>query len=703
MATKEYMYHFIPRSITKLRKTVLKSCSLFVFSIAATILALEMGGGPPSLFWPTNGLIICFLIEKTDLFSRSLILMSGSGGIAVAQFHIIDKLFAFKLGLASGCEIICSILLMDSLREKLKDVHSFSFIFFLLLCVSGINCVVGATIGSFVVKNEFKDADFLQTWVDWYIGDITGNFIVVQTWLIVRKSILEYKNEKKRDIFNSMLKHVVDYKTTCIGLVILTSMITIYSLENITPTIGIPIILLTTSIIASMGLSFSYLIVSFVNICLVIAITVGTRNRRGPIYSVFRNLSDRDIFICVEMTLLATFVLSSILSVVRHKNLNQKEQLKYSYNQKETFFSHISHELRTPLNIIMVSAENTLTHEEISQSVRLDMQNIMDASVSMAATVNDLLTIFRPGGQELHINNVVVNVSDFVNSISSVTSSLAKKKNINFKLDIDDRVPGLLIFDPHRISQVLLNVIGNSVKYTPSFGNIDVNINYQCDENKLIVQIKDTGIGIKKEDIPFLLDRFFRCDHNTDEQGTGLGLTICNGIMTSIGGDIKFESIYGSGTTVKINIPVKITDIESSSNISTDKLTPSEILNSIRVLVVEDSKLISHILVRMLERSNFIVDCAYDGISATQKALEGIHNIILLDLGLPKKTGIDVLREIRMADNENVKNIPVIITSGDVKHETRIECLKEGCTSFVDKPYSEKLILETILKELKIE
>lgn len=697
------MYDFIPTSIKKLGITILKSCCMFCITIASTRLALEMGGGPPSLFWPTNGLIICFLIEKTDLFSRSLVLMSGAGGIAVAQFHIIDKLFAFKLGLASGSEVICSILLMDILREKLKYVHSFSFIFFLLFCVSGINCLVGATVGSFVVKNEFKDADYLQTWVDWYIGDITGNFIVIHTWYILRESLLVYKNKTSRDIFNSMLKQIIDYKTTVIGLMVIIVIVIIYSLENITPTIGIPIILLTTSMISSMGLSFSYFIVSFVNIFLVIAITIGTRNRRGPIYSVFRNLSDRDIFICVEMTLLATFVLSSILSVVRNNNLKYEQELNYSSNQKEIFFSHISHELRTPLNIIMGSAENTLIHEEISQSVRHDMKSIMDASVSMASTVNDLLIIFRPDGHKLYIKNTVVNVSEFVKSVSSLTSSLIKKKDINFTLHIDDGVPDLLIFDKHRISQVLLNVIGNSVKYTPSFGNIDVNIKYQCDENKLIVQIKDTGIGIKTEDIPFLLDRFFRCDNNTYEQGTGLGLTICNGIMNSIGGDMKFESIYGSGTTVKINIPVKITDIENSSSISTGKLSPSELLNGIRVLVVEDSRLISHILVRILERSNCIVDCVYDGISATQKALEGRYNIILLDLGLPKKSGIDVLRELRMVDNEYVKNVPVIITSGDVKHETRIECLKEGCNDFVDKPFTEKLILGTILKVLKIE
>lgn len=668
----------------------------FVFSLCSTRLALEMGGGPPSLFWPTNGVITLFATYSSNIFTFLMTLVLGILGMAGGQLHIIDLVFGLKLGTSSLSEIIPAVLLLRLDRKMLEKKPSFNLIIKLFMYVSSVNCIIGATSGALVVTKEFPGVDFLITWTDWLIGDITGNFIVIYTWYITRHGFRLLKVDGEKSILKKISNNIVH---TCVTILSICAIIFSYCIKFSPTSLGIPFVLLTTPFIASMGLIFHPIFVSLIDTTLVILITVGTRNKLGPIYSVFSDLSQRDVYIGVQLTFLITYILSSVLSVVRDSNISREKTLSKSSQDRLSFFSHISHELRTPLSVIIGYTESILNHEFIPEEVREDLVNVMEASITMSTTVNDLLVVFSSENHTLDIKKSVVITKDFFLGIISLVTQLSEKKNISIDISFSDDVPMSIITDPRRIRQVMLNIVNNSIKYTPCNGEIEVYVHLV--NNNLIVSTKDSGVGIKEEDISQLFNRFFRCSTTINEQGTGLGLTVCQEIIKSMDGNIKVESVFGSGSTFIFEIPILLPDIESTlkTSESTNILVPF-IDKNICVLVVEDSLLNNKLLVRILKRQGFMVESVTDGLSAMQAVLTGNYDIILLDLGLPLKSGIEVIREIRSNELGKIRNIPIIVTSGDVEEKTREICVKEGCNAFSSKPFREDEIKKAMISVL---
>jgi len=670
---------------------VLKICFVFALILGATRLSLDMGGGPPSLFWSPNGLLILCMVHTSNIFTMFSILVAGIFGIAIGQIHFLDLTLGLKLGSASSIEILISVFIERN-YNILKQEKSFKYMFILIMIFSGINCIVGATAGAFVLTTEFPQSDFITVWVDWFVGDSTGNFIIVYTWYTV--STLNKLNN-----LDDICKYfsTINIIKLMIVSIFLSTGILVYNVGFSRGIVSILFVFLTAPFIASLGLVFNPVIAALINIILVIFIITGTRERHGPIYNVFSHISQRDVYIGVEITLLITYIMSSFLSIIRNNNINREKQLEKSVKDRINFFCHVSHELRTPLSVITGFVEGILNHSHISQEVRKDLEYVMEASVTMTTTVNDLLIVFRSDGHTLEIENIIVNVNEFFLNIISFVKQLSNKKEIDLNILIDKDIPTNLIFDPRRIRQVMLNIIGNSIKYTSNGGNIDVKVCLY--DNNLKVSIKDSGVGIKKDDLSKLFNQFFRCSHTINEQGSGLGLSVCQEIIRSIGGKIYVESVFGEGTTFTFEIPICKSDVESI--IEEKHNSPSHTISEIQILVVEDSLVNNILLVRILKRKGYIVDSVMDGDSAIDFIYTKKYDVVLLDLGIPIKSGIEVIREVRANENKEIQSIPIIVTSGSVDNETRDTCTKAGCNAFADKPFREEVINNTILQVLK--
>ena len=697
---------WVPQTTNGIVSSVLKTLSAFALSFGSTRLALEMGGGPPSLFWPTNGVIILFSIYSYNRLAQLSIVLSGICGIAVAQFHIVDELLGMKLGLASSLEIFLAIFLLEMFYDIPDKIQTFRSIVALFWCVSSVNCVIGATSGAFVITREFPDASFLEAWLDWFIGDVTGNFIVIYTWYMMTHSIKSSDVRSIKDVPKVIRGYfsISNTLSTCITTISVSMTLLAYCVKFPFTTVGIPFVLLTTPIIASMGLVLPPFVVGFIDAMLVIMIAIGTRNNLGPIYSVFSDLSQRDVFIGVQVTLLITYILSAMLSVVRHDSISREEALEKSVRDRVAFFSHISHELRTPLSVISGYTESMLKHEVISERVRDDLNSVMEASTTMTTTVNDLLNVFRSEGHSLDVQLTSVNMKDFSSSILSLVTQLSERKDISLDMTLSEDIPTNLLIDPRRVRQVMLNIIGNSIKYTPRGGMIRVCMEmlYHGEESRLSVSTQDSGVGIKEKDLPKLFNRFFRCEHTMNEQGTGLGLTVCQEIVRSMGGTMHVGSVFGSGTTFTFEIPTLKPDVECGKGYATGETSLST-TNPLQILVVEDSLLNQKLLKRILERHGHDVDSVMDGVSAVIEICKGKYDVVLLDLGLPLKSGIDVIRDIRGHQIEKVRDVPIIVTSGDAEDETHQICLDEGCNAFADKPFLEDDIMATLKKVTQID
>jgi len=671
-------------------KRIIKFLKLEIISIISvfsiTRFSLLVSEGPPSLFWPVNGLIICILTFAESIYEKIFLFMTCCPFIAISQFHIQEPIFALKVALASSMEILVSYLLLCYLIENGNTIFlTYDFILKLIISVCTVSCLIGASIGSYFVFSEFKNfgIEYSNTWIDWFIGDITGNFITLYTFYSVKKSLHLLKL--------SVIKTINIYKLEVVYLLLLFTLIFVYFIRKIDLTISICLVLLTTPLTASLGILFPNIVSSLFNLVLILSISYCTSNQRGPIYRIFQGFSERDIFISVEMVLLITFFISYLFSVSRNDSITKQKNLSKLIDEKDVFFSHISHELRTPLNIIYGYTESLINHPNKNDTEN-DLNEIMKSCMSLKSTVDDLLMIFQGGKGKINVSINRIILQDFLHSILDSLQLLCEK-NIVITFEIKDNIQ-YIYSDNIRLKQVILNICSNSIKYTHN-GYIKI-IVYKKDTS-LIFSIEDTGIGIEKKNLDKIFDRFFRCN-DIFADGNGLGLSICKIICKYLDGDISVISEFGKGSTFYLTLNSSL-DIPEIHERDERVLTSEYDMSSYSILIVEDSIPNYKILNRILKLDGYKTNHIDNGIYVDNEIKNNHYDVILLDLGLPGKNGIEVLQEIKT--NLETKDIVVIIVSAEVSLKTRELCIKKGCNGFIDKPFNE-INIRMIIKD-KIE
>ena len=370
----------------------------------------------------------------------------------------------------------------------------------------------------------------------------------------------------------------------------------------------------------------------------------------------------RDRFISVEMVLLITFFISYLFSVSRNDSITKQKNLSKLIDEKDDFFSHISHELRTPLSIIYGYTESLINHPDRSDTEN-DLNQIMNSCMSLKSTVDDLLIVFQGEKSKINISIDRIILQDFLHSILDSLQLLCEK-NIVITFEIKDNIQ-YIYSDNIRLRQVILNICSNSIKYTHN-GYIKI-IVYKKDTS-LIFSIEDTGIGIEKKNLDKIFDRFFRCN-DIFADGNGLGLSICKMICKYLDGDISVISEFGKGSIfyLTLNSPFNIPGHEDDRE---ERIPTNEYdMSSYSILIVEDSVPNYKILNRILKLDGYKTKHIDNGLYVDNDIKNNHYDMILLDLGLPGKNGIEVLQEIK--NNLETKDIVVIIVSAEVSLKTR--------------------------------
>jgi len=645
-------------------------------------ISLFIAEGPPSLFWPLNGVIMSIIIQSGGLFRSFCILLVGCVMTSVSRFDIVDVVFTLKLSIASFFEILLSLSILNYfIKTKEIGFLSYEFLLKLFISVSTISCIVGALIGSSFLYWDFLISSYYDSVLEWFLVDLTGNFITLYTFFSIK-----YYLSNKDEINLRLSMYKIKNNNLCLYyiLFVLVPFTCTYYIKSINTIPSIAIIMSTTPLISTMGLVFENIIVSFINIFVLISVSYGTSNQRGPIYNLLLNLDARDNFICVEMVLLSVFILSYIFSILRNFNIQKQGHLTKLLEEKDIFFSYISHELRTPLSIIYGYTENLLNHGNMEFKTYNDIKCIMDASTSMKATINDLLLVFNIEEKSYVVNIIKVDTIHFCNNILSSLLQI-NDKNLKITLEINDDMPEFIGTDPVRLRQLILNVGSNAIKYTNDNGFIE--LSFCMDGDNIKIKVKDNGVGISENDIDNIFERFFRSDSTKDKEGIGLGLPMCKNICKVLHGEIYVESKIGIGSVFTIIIPNNNV-IESRCSVLFDKKDMSKY----EILIVEDSILNSKLLERILHIDNYTVEIIRDGSIVMEKIVSGCYDMVLLDLGLPGRDGIDILKDIKYHELPSINTIPVVIISAEVGMETRHKCIKYGCLGFLDKPFDESAI-----------
>jgi signal transduction histidine kinase/CheY-like chemotaxis protein len=387
--------------------------------------------------------------------------------------------------------------------------------------------------------------------------------------------------------------------------------------------------------------------------------------------------------------------INSELTLANEELSIAKEKADEASRAKTQFVSTISHELRTPLyGVIGITNMLLDEHKELAKSPHLS--SLKFSARYLLSLVNDVLQINKIEENKIVLESLTFNISDEINMVKNSLSFIAQNNNNKITINIDPTIPEYLIGDKLRLSQILMNLVSNALKFTNN-GKIQVSANLVKAEGKtqyIEFQIEDNGIGIAAIDQDKIFEKFVQVGRNeNDYQGTGLGLAIVKRLLTLFNSEISLESMIGLGTTFKFTIAFDFDPDRTNQiikNIKVD-LSSSQIF---KVLVVEDNKINQSVTKRIIEKNNcscFIVDDGYQALEILNKET---FDVILMDINMPLINGFETTRKIRL---KGIKT-PVIALTAFAKDEITEEAIAAGMNDIMIKPF-ETLSLFKIIND----
>ena len=372
-------------------------------------------------------------------------------------------------------------------------------------------------------------------------------------------------------------------------------------------------------------------------------------------------------------------------------------------NAKSEFLANMSHEVRTPLNGILGMTDIALD-DDISPQTRESLMHIKASGQGLLAIINDILDISKIESGKMELVPAEFRLNDLVEGIENILRDKIREKGLKYKLEYEKNLPNVYFGDEKRIRQIVINLLTNAVKYTDE-GSVCLSLKHEKleDDNvNLYVSIKDTGIGIKEDDLKKLFSSFTRLDltRNRSVEGTGLGLSIVKELLELMGGEIKVESVYKEGSNFTAKIPLKIVgDATFTKENQIDKVSATvevDDLSHLRVLVVDDVMVNLKVISGLLRKTNIVLDSVLSGAECIELMKTQKYDMVLLDHMMPEMDGIEVLNRLKeLGDYINAKTPIVVLTANAIEGQKEMY-LKEGFTDYLSKPVNRDKLIEMI-------
>ena len=444
-----------------------------------------------------------------------------------------------------------------------------------------------------------------------------------------------------------------------------------------------------------------------------------------------------DIILAISITLAIALILSSIfyylfkenkkiskklkaqkdeISEQRNKLLRLTKQAKEATDAKFNFFTNISHELRTPLTLILGPLEDTISSPKLHFTLKNNLDLVHRNSIRLLKLINQLMDFRKIEEGKMQINATKQNIGEFVIEIINEFKDLARKKHIS--LNVNNTTLGLnIFFDQSMIDKVLFNLLSNAFKFTEENGIINITIDQEKEQEKIIIKIEDNGIGMSSVDVEHAFDLFYQ-GHSSTFKGTGLGLSLSKELIHAHDGTIVINSKKGHGTCFTITLPFEQSknnlvandmiqnDISKDTYLYTRDILPHQyekepkvqLDNVASILIIEDNDDLREFLRNRLEGKYEILS-ANDGNDGINKAYDIVPDLIISDIIMPGLSGLKVAETLK--NDLRTSHIPIILLTAKTSIEDQIEGMKSHADIFITKPFNLNYLEESIISLLK--
>ncbi|MCR5120395.1 MAG: response regulator [Lachnospiraceae bacterium] len=522
--------------------------------------------------------------------------------------------------------------------------------------------------------------------------------------LMIPFSLALYLNSVQHGRFKRFMPVLMT--VACVGgitwpLLHFTGVLSFYSVRNIANVIFVLLAIGTTGILlvdAVKGNAREYFYVyigffGFLACCMV------------ELMMLLMTSSGTSVPMVVGLGFLLVFIVIQQVDVLRKINAEKQHAIDIS-EAKTRFLASMSHEIRTPINSILGMNEMIL-RENNDGAIGEYSRSIKTSGKMLLMLVNDVLDFSKIEAGKLEINETGFYMSQMMNDVISLVKERADEKGLKLKTMISDKIPNEIISDEFRIRQILVNLINNAIKYTDK-GIVTVKLSGKYTEEgfDLSFAVKDTGKGIKKEELPHLFEAFSRADkeQNANIEGTGLGLAIVKSIVDSMKGSVSVDSEYGVGSEFKVTLPVKYageellnddfmnaTRREAPATGECDFSAPEA-----RVLAVDDNQANLTVVKLFLKRTGIKLDLCSSGERAVELCRENEYDLLLLDHMMPKPDGIETLHLIRDDETSKNRETKAIVLTANAVAGSRKMYIDEGFADYLTKPLDAQVLEQTV-------
>lgn len=419
--------------------------------------------------------------------------------------------------------------------------------------------------------------------------------------------------------------------------------------------------------------------------------------------------------IAAFMSALISIIVSyenKLLNLELFRSREQREEIERLNRAQNQFFSSMSHEIRTPINTI-IGLNEMILRENASDEINENAASIQSAGKMLLHLINDILDMSKFESGQMELTPVNYHIGDMLSEIVGMLWLRAKEKGLEFHVNVSPDVPDELIGDEVRIKQILINVLNNAIKYT-SKGEVKLTIeatDIKSTKANIVFYVEDTGMGIKKESMPYLFTAFKRVDEekNRHIEGTGLGLSIVKQFVDLMDGKITVNSVYTKGSTFIIEIPQQVASERKVGNLDIEKRHSLNKMGNYhqsfeapnaKVLVVDDTAANLLVVQKLLRDTKVRVTTSTSGEDALRKTQEEKYDIILMDHLMPNMDGIECLHKIRDQIGGFNKETKIIALTANAGSEMKALYAREGFDGYIVKPVTGDILEAELRRQL---